>query len=353
MKAGLDKKGKRAARAAGSSSGPTTTQSRSKRLRKAIDVDSDDEEGVGGDADDPIDLDDDDEMAEAAPEVGENGLIGKTLRIKDGAQRRVGKVVAFDARSQCHTVVYEDTGEEATVDLQDEDVVWNMHSARAVPGASGRAVESSDEEDLLFGAIAVQDKKPAARKAAGAAEGVKAAARPAKRASASQRDWPKPASQKKKKRGGGSDGEEEEEEEEERDLSIYQHHDPVQIKQLQQLKKKLFRKLYRLKMPDNPLDTLINELGGPDQVSTNCPCVLCVGPLCGPPLRWWVLCGVLPSMWIPCGWGPPLSCSRFPWHLFLVLPLARAHALAVECDSTRVGISALIGNQNVFGSNLY
>ena len=36
-----------------------------------------------------------------------------------------------------------------------------------------------------------------------------------------------------------------------------------------------------------------------------------------------------PSVWVPCGWCPPLSCSCFPWHLFLVLPLARAHALAV------------------------
>jgi len=64
--------------------------------------------------------------------------------------------------------------------------------------------------------------------------------------------------------------------------------------------------------------------------ASNCLCVFCVGPLCGPHLRWWVLCGVLPSVWVPCGRGPPLSCSRFPWHLFLVLPLAFAHALAVD-----------------------
>jgi len=31
-----------------------------------------------------------------------------------------------------------------------------------------------------------------------------------------------------------------------------------------------------------------------------CLCVFCVGPLCGPPLRWWVLCGALPSVWVPC-----------------------------------------------------
>ena len=25
-----------------------------------------------------------------------------------------------------------------------------------------------------------------------------------------------------------------------------------------------------------------------------------MGPLCGPPLRWWVLCGALPSVWVHC-----------------------------------------------------
>jgi len=31
-----------------------------------------------------------------------------------------------------------------------------------------------------------------------------------------------------------------------------------------------------------------------------CLCASCVDPLCGPPLWWWVLCGALPSMWVPC-----------------------------------------------------
>jgi len=31
-----------------------------------------------------------------------------------------------------------------------------------------------------------------------------------------------------------------------------------------------------------------------------CLCVFCVGPLCDPPLRWWVLCGALPSVRVPC-----------------------------------------------------
>jgi len=34
--------------------------------------------------------------------------------------------------------------------------------------------------------------------------------------------------------------------------------------------------------------------------SHSCLCVFCVGPLYGPPLWWWVLCGALPSVWVPC-----------------------------------------------------
>jgi len=43
-----------------------------------------------------------------------------------------------------------------------------------------------------------------------------------------------------------------------------------------------------------------------------CLCVSCVGPLCGPPLRWWVLCGALPSVWVPCV-GPLSLCGSPVW----------------------------------------
>jgi len=59
-----------------------------------------------------------------------------------------------------------------------------------------------------------------------------------------------------------------------------------------------------------------------------CLCVFCVGPLRGPPLRWWVLCGVLPSVWVPCGWGPPPSCSRSTLASTRVMSRARAPAPA-------------------------
>ena len=39
--------------------------------------------------------------------------------------------------------------------------------------------------------------------------------------------------------------------------------------------------------------------------------MLCVSPLCGPPLRWWVLCGALPSMLVPCA-GPLCGPVRVP-----------------------------------------
>ena len=52
-----------------------------------------------------------------------------------------------------------------------------------------------------------------------------------------------------------------------RDLSMYQHKDVQQIKQLQRLKRTLLKKLHKLKMPENPLDDLITRLGGPSEVA--------------------------------------------------------------------------------------
>jgi len=45
---------------------------------------------------------------------------------------------------------------------------------------------------------------------------------------------------------------------------------------------------------------------------TTCLCVFCVGPLCGPPLRWWVLCGT-----------PPLSGSSVGGVLPCRVPVSR------------------------------
>ena len=77
---------------------------------------------------------------------------------------------------------------------------------------------------------------------------------------------PKP----KRRKSYGSDDDllsESEEEEEEEDLSWAQHSNPAEIKTLQRLKKQLVRKLNALKMPDNPLDKLIEELGGAESVA--------------------------------------------------------------------------------------
>jgi len=48
------------------------------------------------------------------------------------------------------------------------------------------------------------------------------------------------------------------------------------------------------------LSTSFPLLNAFNHQDTNCLCVFCVGPLCGPPLRWWILCGALPSVWVPC-----------------------------------------------------
>jgi len=57
----------------------------------------------------------------------------------------------------------------------------------------------------------------------------------------------------------------------------------------------------------------------PTQTVYACLCVFCVGPLFGHPLRWWVLCGPFPSVWVPlCGsplWVPRPVAPRSMWHL--------------------------------------
>jgi len=58
-----------------------------------------------------------------------------------------------------------------------------------------------------------------------------------------------------------------------------------------------------------------------------CLCGSCVGPLCGPPLRWWVLCGALPSVWVPCV-GP--LCGSPVW-VPCVGPLRNGSTVWVPC----------------------
>jgi len=55
--------------------------------------------------------------------------------------------------------------------------------------------------------------------------------------------------------------------------------------------------------------------------------VSCVGPLCGPPLRWWVLCGALPSVWVPC-LGP--LCGSPVW---VPRPVALRHVASTRVMS--------------------
>ena len=98
-------------------------------------------------------------------------------------------------------------------------------------------------------------------------------ARPTNRASRSKSPLPAPTKSaakpkpKRRKSYGSDDDLLSESEEEEEDLSWAQHSNPAEIKMLQRLKKQLVRKLNALKMPDNPLDKLIEELGGAESVA--------------------------------------------------------------------------------------
>lgn len=54
---------------------------------------------------------------------------------------------------------------------------------------------------------------------------------------------------------------------EDKDYSQFHHSQRDQILQLQRLKRTLLKKLDRLRMPENPLDQLISDLGGPENVA--------------------------------------------------------------------------------------
>ena len=51
------------------------------------------------------------------------------------------------------------------------------------------------------------------------------------------------------------------------DLSSFQHRNVYEIRNLQSMRRTMVKKLERLDLPDNPLDTLIHELGGSDMVA--------------------------------------------------------------------------------------
>lgn len=61
--------------------------------------------------------------------------------------------MAYDAQSNQHTIKYAD--DEAQINVNLKHVSWNIFNARGAPGADPerqgacRALESSDEEDLL------------------------------------------------------------------------------------------------------------------------------------------------------------------------------------------------------------
>ena len=50
----------------------------------------------------------------------------------------------------------------------------------------------------------------------------------------------------------------------------------------------------------NPHDGLKNRATSTARLIAYLSVCVLFGPLCSPPLRWWVLCEVLPSVWVPC-----------------------------------------------------
>jgi len=253
-----------------------------------------------------IELSSEEEEEEEDVEMGEaetgDYFVGKELSIEqEGGGRRVATVVAHYPSTGHHRVRYADGGGGAEDRVLLKEVKWDYHRKQAAPGASGarRAVQDSDSEDLLEAACSgasenappQRSSKGKARKSAGKARRVAAddsdaswsggsgdedeeeVARPTNRASRSKSPLPAPtksAAKPKPKRRmsyGSDDDLLSESEEEEEDLSWAQHSNPAEIKMLQRLKKQLVRKLNALKMPDNPLDKLIEELGGAESVA--------------------------------------------------------------------------------------
>jgi len=85
-----------------------------------------------------------------------------------------------------------------------------------------------------------------------------------------------------------------------------------------------------VRVKKQPLDTLeFCEYYLPQAEGELCLCVYLCGSRVALPSGGGSSVGSSPLRWSPADGGPPLSCSCFPWHLFLALPLACALALAV------------------------
>ena len=257
--------------------------------------------------------------------VSNHALMNKQLEIRIDRVWSVGTVINVTGKEPklLHHVRMEGSTTTQKIDLT--AVQWKFHASTAAPGAMGaqaksgrRRVVADDDSDDDF-VMGGENRPPHASQRPSSAAGKRkksavrqeedaddysgdsdlgqlsddeddselsgsdspARRRKAKAASAGsskaagKMKMPPPQNSKtqRKKRGGrhspdsDSGGEEDAESDEERDLSVYQHHDTQQIRQLQRLKRTLLKKLQALKLPENPLDLLIAELGGTEHVA--------------------------------------------------------------------------------------
>ena len=220
-------KARQAPGAAGSSSQGAAAGAPRRRKKSIGDDDDDDEEGSDGD------------FENAPPQAGRKGASGRNANGKAPAPLGRGAPRAGRRKS-----IVESDDESASE--------WQ-----------GSASEEEEEEP---------ERKPAAGRAKAKAGSSKAAA--PKRGGGGGRA--------RRKRGGSDDEDDDDEDEDdddddardageakagEVDPAIWQHADKHQIKQLQRLKRTLLKKLNSLAMPENPLDQLINDLGGAEHVA--------------------------------------------------------------------------------------
>ena len=275
------------------------------------------------------DDDDDDDVFQAPP--SKNGLLHKTLMVRVSAREwKVGKVVEVKAKGQHRLqldggelswfdlsnpsswkwhaakpapgaagrarkkVVSDDDDDDDDEDEGENDPPHNARAARGKAPAgrkpparravakdsdeSASDVESSDEESDAYVNSDEDSEFEEQPKRKGKA---KVAPPKAKRAA---KPPPPPAAKKtapKRKRSLSPDGDDDEADDSMDDSmdgldddsddkpppSAFQHDDAREIKQLIKLRRELLRQLDKLSFPDNPLDSLLHNLGGPENVA--------------------------------------------------------------------------------------
>jgi hypothetical protein len=190
---------------------------------------------------------------------GQHGLVGReivVLRESEGKRCTV-TVIKHDAATKMHVVKYAD-GKTQQLDLK--TVKWEFATTSA-PGRAGRQRSSrvvDSDEDY------VEDQNKPPQRTSSKARGK----RPMRRAVYEGDDDDDDDGD-----GDGDDDEfggafeDDDDDRSEDDLRKFQHDDPYAIKHLQKMRRQLLQKLRKLKMPENPLDQLIHELGGPSQVA--------------------------------------------------------------------------------------